>query len=1064
MSFTVSGPCRSGTFSNGLSFYVQKNCTPEKRAVLRLTVKCGSMMEDEHERGIAHFLEHCAFRSTESYGHGELVEYFQSIGSAFGPDVNASTSLTNTVYKLTVPLNRRTEEKEHVHNKEDLYKTPYNKELCTAIKVLSEFAFKIRIADEDVEAERNVILEEWRGNQGTSQRMLKHYWEEVFDGTKFAVRMPIGLMDTIKTCSSETIKRFYKKHYVPENMAVVVVGDVDVERTIAYLEKIFCDDVGANNFTAKTPKPSLSFAMPAQSKPKVILVKDKELTQSSISVEYFEEYEPSNSKAFLKNEMLKRVFSSALDRRILLLCKNLANLDEDATISKLKDSCVISGGVSISTIVPKLMRTSVSFVFPQHHQNALVEGLHLVARELVRVQVHGFEKGEVNHAKIKWMNTFKSRNQNLRDVSSNEIVDDCVSHFLSDGKTIFGGASNENLWSIQALLSVTTDEVNEYVKAKLPIIFPFSGGATKLAAPKDGLPNMFQALSLQLSGVLGENVDESTVAKLFEEGTEKALSANLAKWPNFSSKTNPLLITNPPSKGSIVEESDLEKCGAHLWTLSNGIEIIWKKTKWKQGKISFQAFSLGGRSELSEMDDTVFCLLGDIADNSGMGEWDGAEIANLSHTNTRVNTQSHLFIRGLGGSGVSGENAELLFQMLHLKLTDQPISEIATSNVCERARQMVLGSKSSPEIAFLQSIKQHVYGDVPILRDLTLEGIDNVTSEKVKALYDRAFTNESSKFSFAFIGDIHEPEFQNLLEVYLASIPMQSSSGTKFCCNPSSPRPKTLPVIFPGAIETHEQKTRIAKKCDVFLTFISEVPDDYVRHLQLAKCVCTIGRTKLLEELRQKRGGIYTVSMNFDYGSCAKYGILAVQFSCASENREELVQLAHSTLKRLIDDGPSYAEVEAMKETLSKQHELKVQDNSHWLFWMLNSQKVQKMLLSNPEVKESTKAEARTKNWLDSHLHLRGKGMFEYLKSITPQNIREAASELLCLDTYRVHMLVPMDQVSATPGSGSDPRACLAFEETRVTSANIRANVPLLQRKTAHTTKGIEDTVYRHRF
>merc|ERR1712072_323660 len=121
-----------------------------------------------------------------------------------------------------------------------------------------------------------------------------------------------------------------------------------------------------------------------------------------------------------------------------------------------------SGGVSISTIVPKLMRTSVSFVFPQHRQNALVEGLHLVARELVRVQVHGFEKGEVNHAKIKWMNTFKSRNQNLRDVSSNEIVDDCVSHFLSDGKTIFGGASNENLWSIQALLSVTTDEVNEY--------------------------------------------------------------------------------------------------------------------------------------------------------------------------------------------------------------------------------------------------------------------------------------------------------------------------------------------------------------------------------------------------------------------------------------------------------------------------------------------------------------------------------------------------------------------------------------------------------------------------
>ena len=136
MSFAASGPCRSGNFRNGLRFYVQNNRRPEKRAVMRLVVKCGSMMEEENERGIAHFLEHCAFRSTESYGHGELVEYFQSIGSAFGPDVNASTSLTSTVYKLTVPLKSGREEKKRVHNTEKLCKYSYSKEFCTAINIL----------------------------------------------------------------------------------------------------------------------------------------------------------------------------------------------------------------------------------------------------------------------------------------------------------------------------------------------------------------------------------------------------------------------------------------------------------------------------------------------------------------------------------------------------------------------------------------------------------------------------------------------------------------------------------------------------------------------------------------------------------------------------------------------------------------------------------------------------------------------------------------------------------------------------------------------------------------
>ena len=211
---------RTGQLDNGLRYYVRKNGRPENRAFLRLVVRAGSVLEDDDQLGLAHFVEHMAFNGTEHFEKAELLDYLQGIGMRFGADVNAYTSFDETVYMLEVPT-----------DDPDI--------LDKALLVLEDWASAVTLDDEEIERERGVVIEEWRGDRGAGARLRDAEIPYRFHGSRYAERLPIGDPEMLREAPPDRLRDFYRDWYRPDLMAIIAVGDFDPEAMAADIRQRF---------------------------------------------------------------------------------------------------------------------------------------------------------------------------------------------------------------------------------------------------------------------------------------------------------------------------------------------------------------------------------------------------------------------------------------------------------------------------------------------------------------------------------------------------------------------------------------------------------------------------------------------------------------------------------------------------------------------------------------------------------------------------------------------------------------------------------------------------------
>lgn len=387
---------RFGELENGLSYYIRANDEPADRAELRLVVNAGSVLEDDDQRGLAHVVEHMAFNGTRSFEGTEIVNFLESVGMRFGPDINAYTSFDETVYMLTLP-------------------TDSLEVLDTGVQILEEWATSIAFDSLQVEQERRVVYEEWRLGQGAGSRIQNEQFPTLTARSRYADRLPIGTPESLNTFDQEALKRFYRQWYRPDLMAVVAVGDFDAD----HIEALIRERFGAIP-PREDPRPRREYDIPSHRETLLSIATDPELTSSTVSIYLKRPPRPWLDERAYRNWIVESLAASMLVNRLNEYTQQ-----------------VDSPFLDVSSFQGRFVRTLSTFVLNARIPEARVGmGLRQVLYEIQRAARFGFTESELDREKREMMRVMEQRYAERDRTTSSSFAADYVSHFLYGGTVL----------------------------------------------------------------------------------------------------------------------------------------------------------------------------------------------------------------------------------------------------------------------------------------------------------------------------------------------------------------------------------------------------------------------------------------------------------------------------------------------------------------------------------------------------------------------------------------------------------------------------------------------------
>ncbi len=703
-----------GTLSNGLTYYVRRNEEPRGRARLSLVVNAGSLLEEEEQRGLAHFLEHMAFNGTERFVKQEIVDYIESVGGTFGPDLNAYTSHDETVYYLEVP----TDDPEIVE---------------TAFQILSDWAYAITLSPEEVELERGVIVEEWRISQGFSSRFYDRLFPLLFGDSRYAERAPIGLLEVIESAPPERLREFYERWYRPDLMAVVAVGDFDPEVITAKIAQHFAPppegEATQQRASAVGPTDRPTYSVPDNDAPIIDVFKDPEAPSTQVTL--VRKVAPERGRDVV-------AFRRGMVEELAFLMLN-ARLFERGQVAAPPYLISASGRGPFGDALDIL---TFSILVEPHR---VERGFGAVLEELQRAGQHGFTESELAREGVNLLSSIETVYLQRDQQDSGQLANAYRDHFLTG--TPAPGIEAE--WQLYQLL--------------LPTIS---------LGDVDAVADSWTAPGNTVLVVLGpDEIDPSPDGALAAALEAQLEGANaLVVEPYAETFDDVPLLAAIPTPGSIVEEEDIESIEATRWTLSNGITVIAKQTDFRNDEVSFDSFSPGGTSLVADEDYRSVVYAPSVVSGSGVGPHDSVTLDRLL-AGKRVSVSPYIseLFEGLSGSA-SPEDLETLFQLITLYATDPRFDPTYFATFQARLRTVVERRPTQPDAVFSDTFFTILSQDHFRRRPLTLEQVDALSLERAEALYRDRFADLGDA-TFMFVGAFDWEVLRELTTTYLASLP-----------------------------------------------------------------------------------------------------------------------------------------------------------------------------------------------------------------------------------------------------------------------------------------------------
>jgi zinc protease len=844
----------TGTLENGLTYYIRENKMPENRAELRLVVKAGSILEDEDQLGLAHFLEHMAFNGTENFAKNDLISYLQSIGVKFGADLNAYTSFDETVYILPIP-------------------TDDSKIVNQSFQILEDWAHRLTFDPAQIDSERGIVIEEWRTGRGANQRMRDQTLPVLLKDSRYADRLPIGNLESLENFSHESLKRYYKDWYRPDLMAVIVVGDIDIDEME---EKIKTHFSLLQN--PEEPRPRADYDVPDHEETLVTIASDEEATFSTISLYIKNDQGKESSLRDYYNSLLHVFYASMLSQRL-------------QEIAQQPSPPFIYAGASYGGFIGK---KDAFTAMANVKEGEFLKGLESLLSEIERVKRYGFTAPELERFKKDFLSYYEQA-YNERDKSqSRNYADEYIRNFLDDEP--IPGIEFEYEFAKKYLDQISLEEINALsVKYFRP-----DNRVVVVNGPKNE------------SSMLPS---EEEILKVLEETSAQHVS------PYIDSIAGAKLLPEVPVAGTIASEKQIPEVEVTELVLSNGAKVILKPTNFKNDEINMTAWSQGGSSLYPDEDYQSASNADAIVNECGVGNYSPTDLQKiLAGKTANVRPFIATLSEGMNGN-CTPKDMETMFQLLYLHFTSPNKNLALFQSYIDKNKSLYKNLLANPtyyfynESAKIMSQNHPRGGQFPTDQDW-----DKIDFDRSFEIYEERFGN-AGDFTFAFVGNFKIDSIKPLINQYIASLPGNDAEETW----------KDLGVRPPSGVVKKDIMKGNDPKSNVSIRFHGNYTYDRMEN-HLVRSLSDAMNILLIEKIREEASGVYGISASASTSKNPyEHYSISINFPCSPENSDTLSAAVFEVLQKIQQEGVDDAVTQKVIEAQKREMEVKIKQNGYWM-------------------------------------------------------------------------------------------------------------------------------------
>ena len=706
---------RQGKLKNGLTYYIRHNAKEAGLADFYIAQRVGSILEEPRQRGLAHFLEHMAFNGTKHFpGKGKqlgIVPWCETIGVKFGTNLNAYTSVDQTVYHIgSAPIKR-----------EGI--------IDSCLLVLNDWSQFINLEPKEIDKERGVIHEEWRNRRTgmAMQRMMENVMPKIYKGSKYEDCLPIGNMDIVDNFPYQDLRDYYQKWYRPDLQAIVVVGDFDVDMMERKIQKLFGKIKAHKN-------PAERIYYPVNDNDKMIVAIEKDKEQPIILGHLYMKSETTpdsekNSVKYQREDYINGLITYMLNGRL-------------SEKKQVPNPPFMSATVKNGTFFVSRTKDAFSLSISCKQDNVL-GGVSVAIGEVERARQHGFTQSELERAKKLYLNAAERQLKMEKDYKNSHYVSQCVNNFL-EGEPILTPTYNLQLVKLfdgEVSLDEVNSQVGEIITDKNQVFIMYG-------PDKDGFV------------VPSESEIESTV-----------LAAQQKRYDAYQEEQVPAtLMTALPAPGKIVSEKPYGKFGMTEIVLSNGMKLYVKSTDYQADQITMSMRGEGGTSVYGDEDIPNFAFLSGSITEAGVGDFTATRLRKAL-AGKSLKLAPSITSEGQRITGTSSvKDLETMLQLAHLYFTAPRKDSMAFEGMMNRNLSLLKNRNASSKVVYNDSLSATLYDHNVRMAPVTVEIAKKADYNRIFEIYRERFS-DASNFKTVFIGKVEMAQLRPLLCQYLATLP-----------------------------------------------------------------------------------------------------------------------------------------------------------------------------------------------------------------------------------------------------------------------------------------------------